>query len=477
MTSESTPAPQITQMAMDIQREAMAAKNGTLVLPNYIFEGKIKTGERKGEPDGTYHIDFVKYSDAMKKELNAIRFLKQLYIYNKDCAYFMTNINQIETSIRDTIKKYAVDDRLSTVERETLIHLNSMGCEIRYPFTGTKGAINVLNGSLDIQSGIITPTTGANLYDYRIETEYRVFNEGTPELYAFLDQYGTREPIDVLAKAIWQRAFNDVLKELTVFVGPKDCGKTTLAELIQSTIDGDINSHRCVSRSLLHELLMRFGFAGLEGKVINYGDDLPDMYIKNTSRINALVGSTNLRVEKKGIDQYDTNITTYFLFSCNNLPPLDDDDNIIWSKIHLVEFNKPVCNKKIPREELFTKTLKEQLLFRAVELARSWIITPYTNNQTADEVRMKWQESSTDIESYMVECLEFDPTSSVSLEDIKFNYESWCIVNNKKRYIKYLNKKLQPYFRRQNMQNVYTVKINKPLAMREKSSAQNHIPK
>ena len=336
-----------SDVANEVCRDAMAAKHDQ---PTYIYEGKITTGKDKGKPDGTYHIDYMAYSDFLKSIYHIYNFKKNLFIYDGERGVYKYHTNEIGTHTRDTVKKYMVSDRLTAAERETITHVKNMGCVDSYPFIGTFGTIHVLNGSLCLDTGVITPTTPDMLYDYRIETEYKQFPDGTPELDAFLSQYGTREPINVLAKCIWQRAHHDTLKEITVFYGPKDSGKTTLAELVQATMDGDSISRKNVSRTLLHELLQRFGYADLEGKLLNYGDDLPDMFIKNSGRLNSLVGSVNQHVEKKGLDGYDAIITAYYLFSANNLPPLDDDDSVIWAKIHLVEFFKPISSERVVRE-------------------------------------------------------------------------------------------------------------------------------
>ena len=423
-------------------------------IPEYVYSVADKAGAL------TYHIDYMRYSDFLNSVFSIHNLKKTLFIYDAERGFFKVHTNEIETHVRETIKKHSLSDRLTTAIREVVSHVRSMGCVDKYPFIGPFGEINVKNGSLNLETGVLTPATPQMLYNYRIETPYRKFDE-TKELFEFLDQYGSREPIAVLAKAIWQRAYHDTLKEITIFYGPKDAGKTTCAELIQATCDGDLTSKSNVSRSLLHELLQRFGTADLEGKLVNYGDDLPDMFVKNSGRINSLVGSVNQHIEKKGIDGFDAVVTAYYLFSANNLPPLDDDDSVIWGKIHLVNYDKVITTARIPREKLFSQLIKEQLLFRAVQMALTWRESPYRNDQEADWVREKWHEASTDVDAFLIECVEYDPFGSCSLDEIKACYEIWCANNGKQRHVKYLNKKVQPSIRRESGRNVYTVKVAK----------------
>lgn len=418
--------------------------------------------------DGVLQFDYIKYTDHLHRDLHVHNFMKNLFIYDEKTKVYKNHINQIETHVRETVKKHNIPGRLVSIEQEVTAHMKSMGCTGEYPFVGKFGTIHVLNGSLDLDTGIITPTNHAMLYDYRIETEYKPFPDGTPELDAFLEQYGTTEPIDVLAKVLWQRAYHDTLKELTVFYGPKDCGKTTLAELIQVTLEGGMTSRNNVSRTLLHELLQRFGYSSLDGKLLNFGDDLPDMFIRNSGRMNELVGSVIRHIEKKGIDGYDALVTAYYLFTTNNLPPLDDDDNAIWGKIHLVECTNVVTKSRVPRIQLFTETIREQLLFRAVEKALSYKTTPYVNTQTPDWVREKWHESGTNVDAFLVEAIEVDTFGRTSLEEIKKAYEDWSIIREKTRYMKYLTKRLKPYFKKLTTGNVYTVKIKEYMTHQER---------
>ncbi len=424
-------------------------------LPSYVVE----CIDEDGEPTGNYTIDYIKYSDFLNRDLHIHNLSKTLFVYDKCTHTHREHVNQVETHCRDTFKQFSIVGKLTDAEREIVAHVRSMGCVAKYPFVGKFGTIHVLNGCLNLDTGELSEPSSDSLYDYRIETAYKQFPNGTPELDAFLNLYGTREPVDILAKTIWQRAYHDTLKELTIFVGPRDCGKTTLVELIQATLDGDLKSRNNVSRTLLQDLLQRFGYADLEGRLLNFGDDLPDMFVKNAGRINELVGSVVRHIEKKGIDGYDAVVTAYYVFTTNNLPPLDDDDNAIWSKIRLVQFDKEITGDKTPRTELFTQIIKEQLLYRAIEKALSYRAKPYVKDQSPEYVRKLWHESSTDVDAFLREVTEFDPASFTPLDKIKEHYEKWCISNSRRLHIKYLNKKLQPYFRRQNTSNGYTLKL------------------
>lgn len=434
--------------------EAPAAKTTKKPMPDYIEPILDKNGGFVG-----FNFDITKLSNYLHEAFHVINYWGTLFIYDDKAHMYRESVNEIQTNIREEYVRYGISGKLKAIQQEIETHLNSMGNTRNNPFGTPCGMLNLSNGILDTDDGEIIPHTPDIPFDYVIATPYRKFNS-TPELDSFLLQYGNTEAVSVLAKVLWQRAYADTLKELTIFYGDRDSGKTTMAELIQSTLDGSLTSTRNTSRKLLGDLLQRFGLAGLEHKLLNIGDDLPDMFVKNTARINEMVGSVHHDIEHKGVDSFPSMTTVYHLFTTNNLPPLDDDDLVIWSKIRLVEFQNKF-NRGVVREGLFTDTIKEQLLYRAVELLRSWKETPYRNDQNPEEVRRIWHEASNDTEMFILEQVEYNPSSFCKLEDIKKLYEEWCIQNGKRRHVKYLTKQIQKYFIKRTSGNGYAITLRK----------------
>lgn len=420
--------------------------------PDYIVMRIDKNGMFAG-----YKFDIPKLSNALYDEFHVINYWGRLYIFDQKMHMHYPSVNEMQSRIRDDHVKYGVETSLRHILNETKAHLESMGACRENPFS-SRGVLNFSNGILDTDDGTLMQHTPDIPFDYVISTPYEKF-DSTPELDTFLLRYGNREIISVLAKVLWQRANCDTLKELTIFYGPKDSGKTTMAECAQATLDGNLDSKRNTSLTLLQDLLNRFGMADIEGKLLNLGDDLPDMFVKNTSKINALVGSVHHNIEHKGEDTYPSISTAYHLFTTNNLPPLDDDDNVIWSKIRLVQFNNTFPRGTVARENLFTDTIKRQLLFRAIELMLSWRATPYRNDQSPDEVRRLWFEATSDVECFMQECIEETWNTDCSMEEITRRYEGWCKKNKKHRHMKYLYKQLAPYRIRKKFGNRYTVRL------------------
>jgi len=424
---------------------------------------KMETVVRDGEETEVLKIQTDNVVYHIRKTYWPLFFRKELYIfdpvlhfYRPDTGDIKKNMLAVINSCGPTCSPSLVDGIIDKIVNHTP----------DYPFGTIKGKINIINGVFDSGAGTLGPHVPGTLFDYVVATPYKEYVD-TPELDEFLLKYGTNEPILILAKCLWQRCHVDTLKELTVVYGDKDTGKTTLMELVQATLDGGNGSKRNVSRVLLGDILQRFGMADLEHKLLNYGDDLPDQFIRHANRINEILGSVHHSIEKKGIDHYRTVITAYQVYSANQLPPLDDDDWVLWSKIRLVEFKNKFSRAETPRGTLYTEEIKQQLLFRAVQTMQSWKEKPYRNDQTADMVRDTWHAATDDVDRFFAECLLPAPYEEFkTLSEITAVYDSWCLANRRSRHIKYLNKKLQPFIVRREMGNGYTLKIIKrPVAV------------
>ena len=447
-------SPALTKILETICRDA---ERPIIVMINERDDNGDVITDDEGNPSQRPSISHANILYHINRVWNPFFYGEELFIYDPELHYHRIDTGDVVRNVMacvmangHTIKPTQVKAIVDQIVNHTAA----------YPFGGSIGTLNFANGVFNADTGEIKPHSKNNFFDYVVYTPYETFYE-TPELYEFMDAYGNREPIAVLAKALWQRCYLDTLKELTVFYGDKDTGKTTFAELIQSTLDGNLNCKANSSRVLLNELLQRFGMAGLEHKTINIGDDLPDTFIRNSGRINELVGSVHHNVEKKGIDHFATILPAYNVFTTNNLPPLDDDDLCIWSKIRLVVFRKKFIRGTV-RENLFTDTIKKQLLYRAVELMQSWKITPYKNDQNEEDVRTLWNEAATSTDTFVAECLSVDWTlqQPTHLTEIERVYGLWCIENRKPRYIKFLRRTIKPHLTRKSTGNGYNLKIH-----------------
>jgi phage/plasmid-associated DNA primase len=415
----------------------------------------ITIEEIKKDRDGDIRKEIASPSGilhAIRTHWAPIRVGKELYIYDPELCYYRKEIGDIQNNIGACLQLKGVFDPPAIKKAiENLTHHSPV-----YPFVEGKGTLNIINGIFDIKTGKLLSRKRGEIYDYIIRTPY--IPQPTVEVDALLESFGNDEPVQVLAKCLWQRAWVDTLKEMTIFYGPPDSGKTTAGELVQATLDGDLNSKNNTSRELLDSELSRFGRGPLEHKLYNLGDDLPDKLIRNSGKIAELVGSVHHQVELKGEDSYPSIITAYNLFTTNNLPPLDDDDSGIWSKMRLIEFKNNFQRGK-PREEIFTDKIKQQLLIKAIALVQQWLITPYKNDQSASDIRKIWHAATDDAEQFFAEMLIPSFTAQTKYDTIKLAYEKWCLKNKRTLHIKNLNKNIKSYHRHDERGNYYSLTL------------------
>jgi phage/plasmid-associated DNA primase len=386
----------------------------------------------------------------IREEFAPISIGKELYTYDPNQCYHRRDDDAVEKIIAACLQMKGIYDPGAV--RKAMANLTHVTRD--YPFVGGIGTLNFINGVFDIRANTLTPHAEIGIYDYIIKTPF--IPQETRELDELLSLYGTDEPVSVLAKCLWQRAWLESLKEMTVFYGEPDSGKTTMGELVQATLDGSLNALTNTARVTLDKLLADFGIAPLEHKLFNLGDDLPDKLVKNSQRIADFVGSINHNVEHKGVDGYQGKITAYNLFTTNNLPPLDDDDASIWGKLRLVE-----CRGHFPRgairDEIFTDKIKQQMVVKAVALILKWQTEPYRNDQTPEDVRRIWREATDDAEIFFNELVIPDYSGRTKYDDVKRAYEGWCITNGKATHFKNLNRVLRPYYKHTMNERYYTV--------------------
>jgi len=427
--------------------------------PHKVLERILNTSEppitftEKGKDDKI--VEKASVSGLLyhiRKEFDPIYFGKRLYIHDPELHYYRLDTGDIEKNMGVCLQLKGVTDTKPIVDAmKNLVHHSGS-----YPFVEGRGTINLINGVYDVKTGKLLPSNNT-MYDYVVRTQY--IPQPTTELDALLEVYGTDEPVYVLAKCLWQKCWLETLKEITVFYGEIDTAKTTMGvELVQAVLDGNSNRGYNTASVPLGALLADFGIAPLEGKLFNLGDDLPDRLIKNASGICEFVGRVSHSIEHKGVTRYDGVITAYCMFTCNNLPPLDDDDLAIWSKIRLHECTRVFKRGEI-HDDIFTDKLRQQMLVKALELVRKWLTRPYYNDQTKEEVRRIWRSASEDAQEFFAEILIPDDCAKTKGLDIRKAYEKWCkrMVPPKTLHFKNLNNIIKLYYRVRNSERFYTL--------------------
>ena len=121
-------------------------------------------------------------------------------------------------------------------------------------------------------------------------------------------------------------------------VGPTASGKSTFLDTINAML-GDGTTASLTPQQMTSE---RFAGAELFEKWANIRNDIPKATVENTGTFKEIVGGDPLKAEKKYQDPFRFEPTAKMLFSANQLPETEVDDEAFYRRILLVPFPETI---------------------------------------------------------------------------------------------------------------------------------------
>ena len=298
------------------------------------------------EPVTDSELDTILRDEAFKKECF---YIKNKLQYEKLARYLISDEYVIK--INNSLHIYAdgvYNNDLRSIEKTLLRYINnSKSAErtevIKYldilaenKFQTTPKTIAVANGLLDIESKHLT------VFDPKIIIKNKIAVNYNPSSYNE-DMDKTLNKIccndkqlrllieEMIGYCLFRR---NELGKCFILTGHGSNGKSTLLDVIKRLL-GEDN----ISSVSLEDLNDRFKTFQLEGKLANIGDDISNKYIDNNSTFKKLVTGETVNVESKGKDPFDFNNYSKLIFSCNDMPRINDLSDGLKRRIILIPFN------------------------------------------------------------------------------------------------------------------------------------------
>lgn len=208
-----------------------------------------------------------------------------------------------------------------------------------------------------------------------------------------------------------------------ILTGHGSNGKSTLLDIIKKLI-GKEN----LSSVSLNELNDRFRTFQLEGKLVNIGDDISNGYIEDNSTFKKLVTGETVNVERKGKDPFDFNNYSKLIFSCNEIPRINDLSDGLKRRIMFIPFNAKF-SKKDPDydpfiiDKLLSNESLEYLLKLALEgLERILYNRAFTSVQVVEDTWNDYEKRNNPIIGF----LEEGKIENESTKDVYLQYQTYC---------------------------------------------------
>jgi P4 family phage/plasmid primase-like protien len=262
---------------------------------------------------------------------------EQLYVYDPDKGIYEDDGTQlIRSQLTQGLEEQYRGHTMSEVED----HIRGRNTMSQDEMGGPSGMIAARNCVIDLDEETRRDHKPKFMFQSRLGCEFEPDAE-CPQWRAFLDD---AVPNDTQRRKLqefagyclhhWDLPYHKAL----FLVGPTASGKSTFLDTINRLLgDGTVAS--LTPQQLTSE---RFGPAELFGKWANIRNDIPKSTVKNTGMFKELIAGDPMKAERKNKDPFFFNPTAKHLFSANQLPEMETDDEAFFRRILLVPFPETV---------------------------------------------------------------------------------------------------------------------------------------
>lgn len=366
-------------------------------------------------------LQYEKLARYLIVEEHIIKINDQLHIY-KDGVY-TSNIKEIEKILLKYINNSVSSNRIEVIKYLDILAENKHMDSTKF--------IILQNGILNIETKELLDYSPKYIIKNKISVNYN------PSAYhELLDKTlnkiccNNHELRLLMEEMIGYTLFRrNELRKCFILTGNGKNGKSTLLDILKELL-GKEN----ISSVSLDELNDRFKTFQLDGKLANIGDDISDKYIEDNSVFKKLVTGETVNVERKGRDPYDFENYSKLIFSCNNLPRINDLSDGLKSRLMFIPFNAKFSANDSDydpfiKDKLMTNDSLEYLLKLGLDaLNRTLYRKEFTRVKVVEDA---WKEYER-INNPILEFIEEHKIENESCNDVFRQYQVWCCENGLK---------------------------------------------
>lgn len=397
------------------------------------------------EPVTENELETILRDEAFKKECF---YIKSKLQYEKLARYLISDEYVIK--INNSLHIYydgVYSSDLKNIERILLKYINNSKSAdrtevIKYleilaenKYQTTPKTLAVANGLLDIETKHLTVFDSKTVIKNKIPVNYNpiAYHETmdkTLDKICCNDKQLRMLIEEMIGYCLFRR---NELGKCFILTGKGSNGKSTLLDVIKKLI-GDSN----ISSVPLEELKDRFKTFQLEGKLANIGDDISNKYIDDNSTFKKLVTGETVNVERKGKDPYDFNNYSKLIFSCNDMPRINDLSDGLKRRIILIPFNAKFSKDDTDFDPfVIDKLLSTEALEYLLNLALSGLDRilynrAFTIPQLVADTWNEYEKTNNPIIGFMEEAKINNETT----QDVYLQYQTYCAANGLKNLSK-----------------------------------------
>jgi len=300
--------------------------------------------------------------------------------------------------------------------------------------------LNVLNGTLDLQSGILRPHDRGDLFTAVTDVE---FTDPEPDAVQVWDAFVTRLFPDPKERELVQTFAGYCLSGLTMdhhflmLIGEPNSGKSTFL----NALVGVLGSHavQFSPRTILagphgHETeLMAF-----RGRRLAWCAELPRNAAIDTAIVNGLTGDATITGRYMRQDFVTYRRTSKMLLAGNHRPRFGDTcGDGLTRRLMMIEAREIPEDQReqMLGERLATPAVKAAILSWAVKGFRMFVANGnrlVLPKSVQDRNAEAFAEDDS-LSDFLAECVEDAPGAVIAVQDLYLRYSSWCEANGQRR--------------------------------------------
>lgn len=349
-------------------------------------------------------------------------------LYTYDEAGFYNSEKNIETYLVEDDCPYRGKPNKFRAEVMKYIALRA---ELKTPEVEQEPfVINVVNGRLNLATGVLEPHSHEHLDLVRIPLVYdpnaysadvdhllnKVFCNDADCLKLFAEMLGDC----LMSKNIYQKAF--------MFYGTGSNGKSTILNLIQTFV----GPKNC-SRLGLDQFTKEFNVAELENKLVNLGDDINYKPIQDSGTLKKIFSGEPMTVQRKFERPFNMAPFATQIFSCNEIPKNSDRSDGMSRRWCFVPFNAVISKDDADYDPLILEKVTTQesmsyLLNLAVAgFQRLRAQGYFTEPQCVIDTKREYDVSNSSVLSWMDDAgVTVEQLVGVNKTSIYPMYITWC---------------------------------------------------
>lgn len=281
------------------------------------------------------------------------------------------------------------------------------------------------NGVYDLNRKMFVKHT--DIFVNEIKTDYIPDCPQQPIVDKFINDLanGDKEVANLILEMVGYSLMRaNPLQVFFILDGQGKNGKSALFDFITYCI-GKEN----ISNLSLHDFADRFGVPAIADKLINIGDDIPQDYIGDTSKIKKAVSGETFMGEDKGQDKVPIKYTGTLLFSGNGIPKFSDKSEGLSRRLITIPMKKVFKDGKDRdvniMEKLCTKENAQYFIKLAVEALLNVLDRKaFTCSKQAEEAKEQFREDQNNV--YEFHKLNLETVHGRKVKDVYLSYSVWC---------------------------------------------------